>query len=124
MIEVAREEYPKIDPARIYVTGISMGGFATYNMATTHGDLFAAACCVSGTGNVKAAEALTTTPMLIIQGGRDEVVPAAGAKRLDARLTELGYPHKLRTFADKGHGYAAAPYMKLTLDWFDTYAKE
>jgi predicted esterase len=122
MIEVARGEYPKIDPKRIYVTGISMGGFATYTLATRHPDLFAAGCCVSGTGAVEAAEALKTTPMLIIQGGRDEVVPPAGAQRVDARLTELGYPHELHIFANNGHGYVAAPYMKLTLDWFDRYA--
>ena len=101
-----------------------MVGFSTYTLATGHPDLFAAACCVSGTGKVEAAEALRTTPMLIIQGGRDEVVPPAGAKQVDAKLTELGYPHELHIFADKGHGYVAAPYMKLTLDWFDKHAKE
>ncbi|MCR4771091.1 MAG: prolyl oligopeptidase family serine peptidase [Oscillospiraceae bacterium] len=38
------EKYPALDPERVYVTGYSMGGMATYNCIGEHPELFAAAC--------------------------------------------------------------------------------
>ena len=124
LVNLTRKEWPKVDPKRIYVTGISMGGFGTYAMTTTYPDVFAAACCVSGTGKIELAEKLKDVPLLVFQGGADTVVPPAGAKRVDARLQELGYAHELHVFPTYGHGYHADEYMKLTLDWFDKYAKK
>ena len=95
LIELLRKEYPKIDPARMYCTGGSMGGFATYSLATSHPDLFAAICCVSGTGRPELAEKLKTTPLLILQGEQDNVVSPEGAKRVQARMTELAEESEL-----------------------------
>lgn len=123
LVELARKEYPQIDPKRIYVTGISMGGHGTYVMTTTYPDYFAAGCCVSGTGKVELAAKLKTTPLLILQGGSDTVVPPAGAKAVDAELQKLGYARSLHIFPTWGHGYHPEEYLKLTLDWFDKYHK-
>ncbi|MGD1000471.1 MAG: prolyl oligopeptidase family serine peptidase [Candidatus Brocadiia bacterium] len=124
LIELMRKEYPKIDPARIYCTGLSMGGFGTYTMATTHPELFAAICCVSGTGRPQLAEQLKTVPTLILQGGTDEVVPPAGAKRVEARMKELGETVELHIFPINGHDYHGEEYLKLTLDFFGRYSKQ
>ena len=124
LIELMRKEYPKIDPARIYCTGLSMGGFGTYRMATAHPELFAAICCVSGTGRPELAEKLKTVPTLILQGGTDEVVPPAGAKRVEARMKELGETVELHIFPIYGHDYHGVEYLKLTLDFFDQYTKK
>ena len=123
LIALTREQYPKIDPNRIYVTGISMGGGATYRMATGNPDLFAAACCVSGTGDPDLAEKLATTPLLILQGGADTVVPPARAKATVAKLKELGYTQEFHLFDSHGHEYHAEQYLKLTLDFFDRFTK-
>ena len=124
LIELMRKEYPKIDPARIYCTGLSMGGFGTYRMATAHPEVFAAICCVSGTGRPELAEKLKTVPTLILQGGTDEVVPPAGAKRVEARMKELGETVELHIFPINGHDYHGEEYLKLTLDFFDRYSKK
>jgi dienelactone hydrolase len=124
LIARTRREFPKVDPARVYVTGISMGGFGTYAMATTHPETFAAACCVSGTGNVDLVEKLKTVPLQMFQGGADTVVPPEGAKRVAARMKELGYTVDLHIFPTYGHGYHADEYLNLTLDFFDKYRKE
>ncbi len=123
LIALTREQYPKIDPNRIYVTGISMGGGATYRLATGHPDLFAAACCVSGTGDPDLAEKLATTPLLVLQGGADTVVPPARAKATVAKLKELGHTHAFHLFPSHGHEYHAEQYLTLTLDFFDKYRK-
>jgi len=119
LIDLTREQYPKIDPDRIYVTGISMGGFMSYRLATAHPDLFAAACCVSGTGATEQAKALKTTPLLILQGGADGVVPPKGAKAVAAKMKDLGYMCEIHIFEHHGHEYHAEQYIKLTLDYFD-----
>ncbi|MGO8705087.1 MAG: prolyl oligopeptidase family serine peptidase [Candidatus Brocadiia bacterium] len=124
LIELLRKEYPKIDPARIYCTGLSMGGFGTYTMATSHPELFAAICCVSGTGRPDRAEMLKTVPLLILQGGMDEVVPPAGAERVAARMKELGETVQLKISPFYGHDYHGEEYLKLTLDFFDKYSKQ
>ncbi|NLF31125.1 MAG: prolyl oligopeptidase family serine peptidase [Planctomycetes bacterium] len=124
LIDLTCEQYPKIDRSRIYVTGISMGGGTTYRMATGNPDLFAAACCVSGTGDTAVAEKLATTPLLILHGGADTVSSPERAKATDAKLTELGYTHEFHLFPSHGHEYHAEQYLKLTLDFFDRYSKK
>ena len=123
LVELARKEFPKVDPKRVYVTGISMGGHGTYAMTTTYPDYFAAGCCVSGTGKVELAEKLKNVPLLILQGGADTVVPPAGAKAVTAELEKLGYTVKLHIFPTWGHGYHVQEHLTLTLDWFDKYRK-
>lgn len=124
LVALLQKEYPKIDASRLYVTGISMGGFGTYNMVTSYPDLFAAGCSVSGTGKVEWARKLETVPLMIIQGGNDTVVRPAGAKAVAAEMARLGYTVKLQIFPTYGHGYKPSEYLPLTLDWFDKYRKK
>jgi dienelactone hydrolase len=124
LVALLRKEYPKIDASRIYVTGISMGGFGTYRMVTSTPDLFAAGCCVSGTGKVELARKLKTVSLMIIHGGNDTVVRPAGAKAVAAEMEKLGYTAKLHIFPTYGHGYQPSEYLPLTLDWFDKYRKK
>jgi predicted peptidase len=124
LLELSLKEYPKIDPDRVYCTGLSMGGFGTYDLATEHPELFAAVCCVSGTGDPGKAETLKNVPRLILQGGTDRVVPQAGAERVAARMKELGYVVDLHIFPTYGHDYRAEEYLDLSIDFFQKYARK
>ncbi len=124
LLELIAARYPKIDLARRYCTGLSMGGFGTFAMAANNPDLFAAVCCVSGTGSPALAEKIRNVPLLILQGGNDEVVLPQGATRLAARLKELGAPVDLHVFPTHGHDYFTDEYLKLTLDFFDQHKKK
>ena len=124
LLELAMKEYPKIDADRVYCTGISMGGFGTYSLVTEHPELFAAACCVSGTGDPAKAEKLKNVPLLIFQGGADTVVPPVGAERVTAKMKELGCTVDYRLFPKYGHNYHAEEYLKITLDFFDKYTRK
>jgi dienelactone hydrolase len=61
-------------------------------------------------------------PLLLIHGGRDTVVPPAGAVHLAARMTSMGRPVSLRLLPDEGHSFttsaAAGAARRLTRRWF------
>jgi dienelactone hydrolase len=124
LLELTLKEYPKIDPDRVYCTGLSMGGFGTYNLATEHPEFFAAVCCVSGTGDPAKAEKLKNVPLQIFQGAGDPVVNPAGAERVAARMKELGYVVDLHMFPKYGHDYHAEEYLNLSIDFFGKYTRK
>jgi dienelactone hydrolase len=124
LLELSLKEYPKIDPDRVYCTGLSMGGFGTYNLASEHPEFFAAVCCVSGTGDPAKAEKFKNVPLMILQGGADPVVNPAGAQRVAARMKELGYVVDLHVFPTYGHDYRAGEYLDLSIDFFQKYTRK
>lgn len=123
LIDTLRRQWPKIDPQRIYVTGISMGGFGTYRMISEYPELFAAACCVSGTARA-GEETPPAVPLLILQGEADTVVPPAGAEATARRHEAAGREVELHVFPSRGHGYDPEEYLRLTLDWFDRFSRQ
>ena len=128
LLELVLTAYPKADRSLIFCTGVSMGGFGTYNLAVEYPGLLAGVACVSGTVSkgpdaFGKIENLKNTPCLILHGGADSVVPVAGAQRTAEKLKELGYVHELKIFPDYGHDYHGAEYMNLTLDFFEKHTK-
>lgn len=76
------------DPDRVYVTGLSYGGFGTWYMATHHSEVWAAAVPICGAGQNDEVHKIGTLPVWVFQGGRDPVVrpewTLATADALDA----------------------------------------
>ena len=71
--------YP-IDPNRLYLTGLSMGGYGSWNLASTYPDLFAAVVPICGGGGwffgfPERVVALKDTPVWAFHGAQDEIVP-------------------------------------------------
>lgn len=75
IIEWCEEKYP-INPNRVYVAGISLGGFGTINFAGAYPDKIAAAIALCGGGNLSDYEKLNELPLWIIHGTADRVVPS------------------------------------------------
>jgi len=121
LIETMRKEYPKIDPQRMYCTGHSMGGFGTYRLAASKPELFAAIACAAGTGSVELAPKLKHVPLLILHGEADGVVSVDGARRVAARMKELGQVVELHVFPNLSHGYKLPDHIDLSLDFFDRH---
>ena len=67
---------PAIDDRRIYLTGLSMGGFGSWALLAHRPDLFAAAAPICGAGDVTAADRIAAgrTPVWAVHGGADDVV--------------------------------------------------
>ena len=65
------------------------------------------------------------TPVLVLQGERDEEVPAPQAFEFWHAMTTLGVPTKLIVYADEGHGPQKIAnqidILTQTVDWFDRY---
>ena len=74
----------KVDTDRIVVTGLSMGGYGTWNLATAYPDRFAAIAPICGGGNPLEACKLKNVPVWVFHGAKDPVVPLKSSQELDA----------------------------------------
>jgi predicted peptidase len=69
---------PLIDTNRIYITGVSMGGFGTWGFLQRNPDLFAAAMPVCGGGDLTKVEAIKDIPIWAFHAADDPVVKVSG----------------------------------------------
>ncbi len=86
--ELSKEDF--IDESRIYVTGVSMGGYGTWNIIMTHPDLFAAAAPICGGADSSKAELVKNIPINTYHGGSDWVVPTEGTRVMVKALKAVG----------------------------------
>ncbi|MEZ5962512.1 MAG: GDSL-type esterase/lipase family protein [Planctomycetota bacterium] len=81
---------PDVDVDRVYLTGLSMGGFATWHLAGRRPELFAAAVPVCGGGELDAAVRLATLPIWAFHGDADATVPVARSREMVAAVRKAG----------------------------------
>ncbi|MBS0264324.1 MAG: prolyl oligopeptidase family serine peptidase [Planctomycetes bacterium] len=99
----ALEQEFRIDPARLYVTGLSMGGYATWDVVTRHPKKFAAAAPICGGGDEQQAAKLVDTPIWAFHGSQDTVVkPARSRNMIEAIKQAQGKP-VYTEYAGVGH---------------------
>jgi len=102
IVEAAREEF-RIDGDRLYVGGLSMGGFGTWNIIQEHPDLFAAAFPICGGGDPAKAGRIAALPIWVFQGARDDVVPPERSREMVTALQEAGGHPGYSEYPDVGH---------------------
>ena len=79
------------DPDRVYITGLSMGGYGTWDLIARYGtDLFAAAMPCCGGGDPAQSAKMKDLPIWIFHGGADPTVPVMLSRRMYAALKEAG----------------------------------
>ena len=103
--ERAMKEF-KVDPARIYVMGLSMGGYGTWDAIARRPDLFAAAVPICGAGDPAAVEKIARVPTWAFHGGADTVVPTKGSRDMAVALRAAGAGDpvfKYTEFPNVGH---------------------
>lgn len=95
----------RIDPDRVYLTGISMGGFGTWETAMEYPDLWAAIMPICGGAGVRfvMAERIKNIPEWIFHGAKDPVVDPAFSKRMNDILTKMGTLVKFTLYPDALH---------------------
>ncbi len=79
-----------LDVDRLYVYGISMGGFGVFSMLEKESGKFAAAYAICGGSDVKAASKLIGTPLWIFHGDADDVVPVRLSRDVYQEILQLG----------------------------------
>ncbi len=92
-----------VDTNRIYITGLSMGGFGTFDAISRQPDRFAAAVPVCGGGDVSLAPSIAHLPIWIFHGALDSVVKPELAQNMYAALIKAGANPGLTIYPDIGH---------------------
>ena len=94
--------YP-IDSQRLYVTGISMGGYGAWEMIARRPAMFAAAVPICGGGNPAKAEQMKSVPIWAFHGDRDELVPVSESRKMVEALKRAGGKVKYTEYQGVGH---------------------
>jgi predicted peptidase len=107
------------DPDRVYLTGLSMGGFGTWDTAIEFPDRFAAIAPVCGGGNRFRTPSLKNVPTWAFHGQKDTSVPVQASIEMAGTLKHLGGDVKLTVYPELGHDCWTATYDNPELyDWF------
>ena len=84
-------EFCNVDKDRVYVTGISMGGYGTFDALARHGSWFAAGVPVCGGCDPETdAKANRRIPLWMFHGSADTTVPPVGSRLMYAKIRSMG----------------------------------
>ncbi len=123
LIDHIADKY-NVDRSRIYLTGLSMGGFGTWALAAAYPEKFAAIAPICGGGDPRSAERLKNIPVWVFHGARDRVVPLAASERMVKALKAAGGNVKFTVYPDAGHDSWTATYDNPELyRWFLQHRK-
>ena len=108
-----------VDPDRVYLTGLSMGGFGTWSLATAMPERFAAIAPICGGGQPRLARRLKDMPTWVFHGAKDEVVrPEQSQVMVDAIKAAGGNP-RYTLYPEAGHDSWTETYNNPELyEWF------
>jgi len=124
IIEWAEKNY-KVDNDRIYVYGMSLGGYGTIDMAAAYPDRIACAMAMCGGGTSKTLENLSKVPLWIVHGTADAAVPVSASDRVVDIIRATGDDSRLIYTRMPGvnHGRPARIfYMNQTYDWMFSHS--
>lgn len=92
-----------VDPQRVYLTGLSMGGTGTFMLAMADPERFAAIAPICGSGIYWYGEALKHTPTYMVHGDLDEVVPISESVNMLRSIHRRGGEAELEICYGVGH---------------------
>lgn len=102
----------RVDADRVYLTGLSMGGFATWDTALEYPETYAAIVPICGGAGVRfvMADRIKHLPVWIFHGAKDSVVEPAYSKKMFDVLTKAGGNVKLTMYPNAQHDSWTAAY--------------
>lgn len=92
-----------VDPDRVLMTGLSMGGYGTWNYAVDYPDTLAAIAPICGAGDSDRAERIRHLPVWAFHGALDTAVPIAGDQEMVDALKAVGGKVRFTVYPDVGH---------------------
>lgn len=104
-----------VDTDRIYITGLSMGGYGTWEAIQRWPDFFAAAIPICGGGDPALANTLTTLPLWAWHGEVDTVIEVNKTRRMIDAINAAGGHPKATYIAKCGHGSWGPAYKEAAL---------
>jgi predicted peptidase len=117
MLAEVEKEY-RVDPARVYLTGISMGGFGTWSLAASQPERWAAIVPICGGGDPQAAARIKDLPCWCFHGDADTAVPVRRSRDMMKALWDAGGHPNYTEYAGVGHNSWDQAYATADLyDW-------
>jgi predicted peptidase len=100
----------RIDPNRIYLTGQSMGGFGSWELALRAPERFAAVVPVCGGGDAGRASRLVHVPVWAVHGSDDDLIPVSESQEMISALKSAGGTPRYLELPGVGHNCWSAIY--------------
>ncbi|MFM7135653.1 MAG: prolyl oligopeptidase family serine peptidase [Planctomycetota bacterium] len=101
----------RVDPDRVYVTGLSMGGYGTWYAAGMPGSRFAAAAPLCGGGDPAWANRYVALPVWAFHGDDDQVVPVGRSREMVEAIRAVGGKPKYTEYPGVGHDCWSRTYV-------------
>jgi predicted peptidase len=102
MVKDFQKELP-VDPERIYITGLSMGGYGTWSALSLEPRLFAAAIPICGGGDVASVRKFDKVPIWAFHNDGDPTVSVEGSRSMIAALKKAGADPKYTEYQSTQH---------------------
>jgi len=102
LVTAIQRKFP-VDVDRIYVTGISMGGFATWEALIRYPEKFAAAIPVCGGGDASHADRIRNIPVWAFHGADDPTVPVRCSRSMVEMIEKAGGRPRYTEYPGVGH---------------------
>ncbi len=114
-----------VDKHRIYITGLSMGGYGTWDALVRRPDFFAAAMPICGGGDPATASKIKNIPIACFHGAKDTAVtPDKSRKMIEALRTAGGTPVYVE-YPDADHDSWTQTYAELdNIQWLFDQRRE
>jgi predicted peptidase len=108
----------QVDPDRVYLTGISMGGYGSWDLAARMPARFAAVIPICGGGDEATAPKLEGLPIWCFHGDADKAVPVERSRTMVEAVKAAGGSVKYTEYKGVGHDSWTPAYRDpATLDW-------
>ena len=110
LIAKLQAQYP-IDTDRLYVMGLSMGGYGTWDTIQRYPVMFAAAVPICGGGDETQAQRIAKVPVWAFHGGKDTAMPVSRSRNMINAIKAAGGEPKYTEYPEVGH-FAWVPAFK------------
>jgi predicted peptidase len=115
------------DTNRVYVAGMSLGGYGTLRFAGAYPEIVTAAVALCGGGNTSDGCDLATVPLWIQHGNQDEAVPISESEKIVKAIKNCNGGENLKYTVHKGANHGALERVFRTdemYNWLFQYTKE
>lgn len=119
----------RVDPDRVYLTGLSMGGFGTFDLAQAFPERFAAIAPIcGGVRHLREVETfarrLKSIPAWVFHGALDDIVPLESSQQIVDALKAIGADVRFTVYPDLQHNSWTVTYDNPELyTWFQQHRR-
>jgi predicted peptidase len=117
LLDEVMTDYP-VDPDRVYVTGLSMGGFGTWDILQRLPQTFAAAIPICGGGDVTLAARIRHVPVWAFHGGEDTLIPPHRSTDMVIAIKAAGGQPSYTEYGGVGHDAWSRTYANEDVLWW------